>query len=140
MLVREIMSAPVVTIEPSATLREGIERMLEHRVGSVVVVDPGMVGVMTRSDALRAQYHTGSSPDELTVRDAMTSEDIVRVSPMSDVNEALEKMKEHEVKKLPVFEGIDLVGIVTANDIAQSQPERIAEVRRTLKRKNKDGW
>ncbi|SDQ28270.1 CBS domain-containing protein [Natronobacterium texcoconense] len=140
MLLRQIMSTPAVTIAPSATLREAVETMLEERIGSIVVVDPGMVGIVTRSDILRTQHRTGARLEDLRVQDAMTSEEIVRISPTSDVIEALEKMMEHDVKKLPVFEGIELVGVVTMSDVARCLPERVDEVRQTLKRKNKDGW
>ncbi|AFZ72307.1 CBS domain-containing protein [Natronobacterium gregoryi] len=140
MLVKQIMSTPAVTIGPSATLREAVGTMLEEQIGSIVVVDPGMVGIVTRSDILRTQHQTGLSLEELRVQDAMTSEDVVKVSPTNGVDEAAEAMTEHEVKRLPVFEGIDLVGVVTMNDVARCLPDRVDEIRRTLKRKNKDGW
>lgn len=61
MEVREIMSSPVVTAAPEDTLRTAVEQMLEERVGSVVVLDNGLAGIVTESDVLRACYRDDSS-------------------------------------------------------------------------------
>jgi acetoin utilization protein AcuB len=52
--VREVMSAPVVTIDPSEPIEAAAALMLERRVGSVVVVADGeVVGIVTETDLLR---------------------------------------------------------------------------------------
>ncbi|WP_247730555.1 CBS domain-containing protein [Halovivax limisalsi] len=64
MEVREIMSSPVVTAAPEDTLRTAVGRMLEERVGSVVVLDGGLAGIVTESDLLRAWYQEGEDGSE----------------------------------------------------------------------------
>ena len=65
MQVRQIMSSPVVTVGVEASLRDAVGEMLDREVGSVVVVDAGPVGIVTRTDALRAARRDGESLSEL---------------------------------------------------------------------------
>jgi CBS domain-containing protein len=55
--VREVMSRPVLTAEPQEELAAAVERMIERRVGALVVVDGGKVaGLLTETDLLRALH------------------------------------------------------------------------------------
>ncbi|MFC7059543.1 CBS domain-containing protein [Halovenus salina] len=137
MQVTDIMSAPAVTVKTDATLYDAIAVMLEHSVGSAVVVDDWMVGIITRSDILRAAYAAGSELDSIPVTRGM-SDDVVTTKPDTSVRHALELMKAHDIKKLPVVDDLDLVGVVTATDIAQHQPERVRELQNTIERR--DDW
>lgn len=137
MQIEEIMSSPVETVEPDATLQEATGKMLEHHIGSLVVLDAGPMGILTRSDVLRAAYYTGGSLSELVVKQGMST-DLETVSPSGSIDGALRKMQSNNVKKLPVLDDMELVGIVTMTDIAQYQPERVREVEQTLDRK--DDW
>jgi CBS domain-containing protein len=137
MKVRDVMSSPPVTISPDATLRDAIEVMLRNRVGSAVVVDGTPVGIITRSDVLRAAYHVAESLASIPVARGM-SDELVTTSPDRSVRSALELMKAHDIKKLPVVEEFDLVGVVTVTDIAQHSPERVREVKATIERR--DDW
>lgn len=137
MQVKEVMSTPPVTVDADATLHEAIEVMLRNRVGSAVVVDEGPVGILTRSDVLRAAYTVGPKLDSIGVTRGM-SEDLVTTNPETSVRHALELMKAHDIKKLPVVDGLDLVGVVTATDIADHLPEHVREVKRTIERR--DDW
>lgn len=137
MQVRELMSSPAVTIPAEATLHEGIERMLEHRIGSVIVDDDGPVGIMTRSDVLRAAYHAGGSLEELQVTRAMSSP-LITTQPTRTLTHSLQKMADHNVKKLPVVEDLEIIGIVTLTDIAHRLPAEVREAQSSMDRK--DDW
>lgn len=137
MRVNEIMTSPVVTVDSGATLHTAVGTMLEHRVGSVVVLDSGLQGIVTRSDVLRAAYSARHSLTELSVTDAM-SEDIVTTTKAASIRTVLRTMEDHNIKKLPVLDAFELVGIITTTDIAQHLPERVHEVRNVLERK--DDW
>jgi CBS domain-containing protein len=137
MRVQEVMSTPVVTVPPDATLQQAIGAMLNDRVGSAVVVEHGPVGIITRSDILRATYHEETALSKLTVRAGM-SDDLVTTTPETTVTKALRTMQSHNVKKLPVLSEMGLVGIVTMTDIARHQPERVRTARKEIERK--DEW
>lgn len=131
MQVRQIMSSPVVTVDAGGTLRDAVGDMLDRRVGSVVVVDAGPVGIVTRTDALRETYRDDGSLSAVPVTRAM-SRGLATTTRKASVTSALDEMKRHGVKRLPVRDGIELVGIVTVTDIARHQPQVVNEVRRQL--------
>lgn len=135
--VRQIMTSPVVTVDSTANLHEVVGTMLEHRIGSVLVTNSVIEGIVTRSDILRAAYHLDGSLADIPVTRAMTKE-VVTTTPETSVNRVLEIMAEHNIKKLPVVAEFDVTGILTMTDIAEHQPERVREVRGAIDRK--DDW
>jgi predicted transcriptional regulator len=62
------------------------------------------------------------NPQKLKVKDVMSSP-LVFISPSDDVITAVEKMKKHRIKRMPVVEGGEIVGIITDTDIARASPE-----------------
>jgi CBS domain-containing protein len=55
--VKEVMSEPVVTVAPDASVRDAARLMLERRIGCLPVVDAGvLVGLVTETDLLRSAY------------------------------------------------------------------------------------
>jgi len=137
MQVSDIMSSPAVTVSEETTLHDAIEVMLTNQVGSVVVGDDGVSGILTRSDVLRAAYYVGDSLEEIPVTKGMSSS-VVTTSPSTSTRTALKRMESRNIKKLPVVDDLELVGVVTMTDIAQHMPGRVREVRERLERK--DQW
>lgn len=117
MLVRDLMSTDLVTAPADASLREAVGRMLEGGVGSVIVLNEGEpAGMVTETDALLAGYRTDRPLGSIPVRSTMSGP-VVTVTPSTPVREAIDRMVTNDIKKLPVLEGIDLVGIVTMSDV-----------------------
>lgn len=130
MQVDEIMTTDLATVTPETSLYDAADLMLRRGVGSALVVDAGLIGILTRSDILHsivASANLRNTP----VRDAM-SDGVVTVERGATITMALRTMIEHEIRKLPIMEGIDVVGILTLTDIALHQPARVEEVRRQL--------
>ncbi|AGB14670.1 putative signal-transduction protein containing cAMP-binding and CBS domains [Halovivax ruber XH-70] len=126
MEVREIMSSPVVTVGVDATLDEAVETMLAHRVGSVLVVDDGLVGIVTESDILAAVFEAEATLSELAVAEVMSSE-LVTTTSTTSVKAAIRTMEVEGVKRLPIRGGTKPLGIVTLTDIAWHLPDRLRE-------------
>lgn len=132
------MSRPPVTVPRETTVKEAIGQMLKQRVGSViVVVDGNATGIMTRSDALRAAYHAGAKLEAIGVPRAM-SDDLVTTKPSRTLRSVLRTMERHDIKKLPVVEGFEPVGMVTITDIARHYPQEVQEAMEQLTRS--DDW
>lgn len=112
------MSAEVVTVLRSASLREAVERLLSEEVGSVIVLseEGNPVGIVTESDALEAVYRTGEPFREIDVAD-LSHRPIVTTKPGATVPHVANEMASKGVKKAPVMDDLDLVGIVTMSDI-----------------------
>lgn len=138
MRVADIMSKPAVTVPRETMVHDAIEVMLRNRVGSVVVIaDGNAIGIMTRSDALRAAYHAGCELQEIPVSRAMSG-DLMTTKPPRTIRSVLRTMERNNIKKLPVVEGFEAVGIVTMTDIAHHLPEEVQAATEKLDRS--DDW
>lgn len=117
MLVAELMTADVVTVDHEAMLDDAVERLVGNGVGSVVVVKSGYPsGIITETDALEAALHAGSPLSAVPV-DEVSHSPIVTTSPDATVQRVARQMADEDVKKVPVVDDLDLVGIVTHSDI-----------------------
>ncbi len=123
MLVKDVMSTDVVTVPASGTLREAVERLLAEDVGSVIVQseDGNPVGIVTESDVLRALFRTGNPLADVDVAD-LTHRPLVTTKPTTTVPYVASRMAAKDVKKAPVMDDLDLVGIVTMTDIVRHIP------------------
>ncbi len=112
------MTPGVITASPDASAVSVAQQMREHRVGSVVLVDPAgsPVAMVTDRDlALRvfAEGLDGAGP----VGDHATRP-LVCGDPAMELDEAAALMVRHRVRRLPVVDADRLAGIVTLDDIA----------------------
>ncbi|MEA2685896.1 MAG: citrate synthase, partial [Actinomycetota bacterium] len=119
--VADLMTADVLTVAASDTLAEACQRMVERRVGSVVVVDGDRpVGILTERDLVRGG---GAAADPATalVVDWMTS-DPDTVNSTDDIDDAFKSLKAHGYRHFPVVDGERLVGIVSMRDMLKLAP------------------
>ncbi len=107
----------VETIEPDATVLDAAQHMHDRRVGSVVVVeDDRIVGILTERDVMGRVVVAGLNPGTTAVRDVMTS-DLYTVDPNTTVAEAMYIATNRRCRHLPVIDGDQLVGLVSAGDL-----------------------
>lgn len=122
MQVRDIMSTDVVTVPAGTTVADAVDRLLDNGVGSVIVVDDETpVGIVTESDALRVALDTGKALGDIGIRE-VGHPAVVTTIPSKSIATVARVMADEEVKKIPVMDGIDLVGIVTLTDIVWELP------------------
>lgn len=125
MLVRHIMSTPVISMPSNTPVLEAAKLMREKRIERLPVVDGGaLVGLVTKDRVLRASPSMATSLSlheinylfaKLTLNDIM-QRDVVTVSADTPVVDAVRLAQSKRVGCLPVVEGGQLVGIVTTND------------------------
>ena len=131
MIVRNVMHKDVVTVRPNLSLREASKIMSKFGIGSLVVVeDENLVGIITSTDIIKAVAE-GKDVDNTLVSEVM-SKDVITVDPDESLEEAVEKMMEKNIKRLPVVEGGKLVGIITASDIIVVEPKLIEGIANLL--------
>lgn len=113
----ELMTKDVVTVVPEATVRDALREMIDHDIGSVVVVDAegGAVGVFTERDVTRRILTDAALLDQ-RVGDVMSSPPVT-VEPSEQVVDVFELMNAKDIRRLPVVDGGRLVGIVTEGDL-----------------------
>ena len=117
--VRNVMTQNPTSCDPAATAVEAAKVMASKDVGSVPLVKGGrLVGVVTDRDLVVRVLAEGRDPNSTTVGE-IASGDLETVSPDDDLDMALRKMASRKVRRLPVVEGDQLVGIVAQADVAR---------------------
>jgi len=123
---RDIMTEDVLSVAPEDTLGEVATKMVERRVGSVVVSDFGrIVGVLTERDIMRAVAARTHSSDA-RVREWMTADPITATADTT-VEEAAMTMFDNGFRHLPIVDGERAVGIVSIRDVAEWSVDRVRE-------------
>ncbi|WLD94019.1 CBS domain-containing protein [Alkalihalobacillus sp. AL-G] len=114
---RNIMSNNIASVSSQQSLREAAALMSQFNVGSLPVVDNGQVrGIITDRDiTLRstAQGLDGNTP----VSQCMSS-NLVSGNPNMDAHEAAQLMSQNQIRRLPVVENNQIVGMVSLGDLA----------------------
>jgi len=114
--VRELASNATVTVGPGHTLRDAARLMHKHRVGSAVVQDGELLaGIITERDVLRAVANAVDADGD-AVSEHMSPE-VVTAGPDWDVAEAASAMIKHRVRHLVVYEGGQLLGVLSVRDL-----------------------
>ncbi len=117
--VRNVMTQNPTSCDPAATAVEAAKVMASEDVGSVPVVKDGrLVGIVTDRDLVVRVLAEGRDPNSTTVGE-IASSDLETVSPDDDLDTALRKMASSKVRRLPVVEGDQLVGVVAQADVAR---------------------
>jgi CBS domain-containing protein len=117
--IKEVMTRDVRACEPNATVAEAAKVMAQEDVGPVPIVEDGrLVGIVTDRDIVVRVVAEGRDPNATAVREIASTE-LVTVSPDDDLDDALNRLAERQVRRLPVVEGDRLVGIVAQADIAR---------------------
>jgi len=122
MKVAELMVREVTACSPDDALNRAAQIMWENDCGCVPVVDRAarLVAMLTDRDICMAAYTGGRTLKDIRVSAAMSSE-LFACRPGDDILEAQKLMREHQVRRIPVSDGMGrLVGILSLADIARA--------------------
>ena len=126
--VRDAMTEDPRSIGASASVVEAARLMREQHIGSLPVTeDERLVGMITDRDIATRVVAESAVPETTSVGDVY-SRDLVSVGPDSDLDEALQLMVRHQIRRLPVVTNGRLVGLVAQADIALKDNERTGEL------------
>ena len=116
--VRDGMTTDVVTVEPSATVVDAAQRMIQEEKGPLPVVEAGrVVAIVTDRDIVARVVAADRDPHSVRVEEVATR-DLVTAGPDQDVDEARRLMAEHQLDRLIVVEEDGhLLGIISEADI-----------------------
>ena len=122
--VRDAMTENPHSIGHSASVVEAARLMREEHIGSLPITDDEqLVGMITDRDITTRVVAEAADAAKTPVGDVY-SRDLISVEPDRGLEEALELMARHQVRRLPVVENGRLVGIVAQADIALSENEQ----------------
>lgn len=123
MLVKEVMTKQVITIDADASALDACILYKQRKVGCLVVTkNESCVGIVTERDLIERTICQHRDPEKTRVYEIMSS-DIKVVHALDTIEKALETMKRYNIKKLPVVSSEKVVGIITITDIAQARPD-----------------
>jgi predicted transcriptional regulator len=115
----DVMSRNIVAVAPHDTLWCAASRMAEYGVSCVLVTDGGQVtGILTEKDVLKGVAQRESDFRRTTVSERMSAP-VATVSPDCSLIEAGRIMEARQIRRLPVVEQGQLVGVVTQTDITR---------------------
>lgn len=115
----DVMTKHVVDIEPTASVGEAIAKMKQWNVSSLLVRrrDPTDTwGFMTQTDVIEKVVAKGQDPASVYVHEVMTKP-VITVPPNCSLQDCAALMARADIRRVLVFDGQDIVGIVSSTDI-----------------------
>jgi len=107
----------VETVDPDVTIMRAVEQMNERRIGSLVVIQDGViVGIVTERDMLTRVLACRRDPEVTRVRDVMTRNPLI-IDPDVTVEAALAIVTKRRCRHLPVMHDGRLIGLVSSGDL-----------------------
>jgi signal-transduction protein with cAMP-binding, CBS, and nucleotidyltransferase domain len=118
--VTELMTRDVIdTIGEDGSVADAARRMRERKRGCLIVTARGKpVGILTERDLVQRVIAEGRSPEKTKVSEVMSSPAIT-VGPEALVSDAATIMLQNRIRRLPVVEGTDVLGMLTVTDFAK---------------------
>jgi CBS domain-containing protein len=120
--VREVMTPGPIGLPEDASLIDAARRMKEEGVGDVLMFsEAGVRGIVTDHDIVVRGLAQGADPNTTPIHDVAT-EPLATVQASESADRAAEMMREQSVRRLPVVEGDEVVGMVSIADLAPDRP------------------
>ena len=139
MKARELMTENPECVSEQDTVERAAQLMRQLNVGLIPVVDDAnsrrLRGVITDRDITIRHVAEGHDTSDCKVGEAMTRERLYTVTPDDDDSTVMARMREGQVRRIPVVEGDRIVGIIAQADLAIQTPDSKAEeVERTIEK------
>ncbi len=124
MLVKDVMSSPVITIAEDSTVHKAAQLMADSHIGGIIVTtkEGKPLGIITESDFVTRVLAKNIQPSKLTAKEVMTSP-LITIDPDETLIEAARRMSRLNIRRLGVMYKGDLVGIISGKDILAITPE-----------------
>lgn len=139
MKARELMTKNPELLTENDTVQKAAQRMKELNVGLMPVVDDAdsrrLRGVITDRDITMRHVAAGHESSDCRVGDEMTKDNLYTVTPDDDEDTVMSRMKDGQVRRVPVMEDDRIVGIIAQADLAVETADAEAEeVERTVEK------
>jgi len=129
----KVKGSALFTVTPDTPLKDAINSMAEHDIGSLVVMEFGdLVGMLTFREIIQTLRENGGAVGTTTIRKVMDDHPLT-CTPETDVNEVRRMMLERHARYLPVLEKRTLMGVISFYDVARAVVEEQGFENRMLK-------
>jgi CBS domain-containing protein len=126
MLVKDIMSSPVVTADETETTNNIAVTMSKEKLGAVIITNKEKtpIGIITERDLVVRVIAKNNKPDKIKAKEIMTTP-LITIEPDTAINDAARKMNRLNIRRLGVVYKDNMVGIVSDKDLLGVMPELI---------------
>lgn len=121
-LVKDYMSAKLVTLTPDTDVFEAIKKLLDSRITSAPVIDDegNLVGMFSEKDSMKVVLEAAYNQGMAGKVSEYMSHSSETVEGESSIVDAAEKFLGTEMRSFPVFEDVDLIGIISRTDVLRA--------------------
>lgn len=121
MKAKEIMTSDIIAVTDDTSIKEAAMKMRDADVGSIPVEeDHKLVGILTDRDIVLKSVAEDLNANQAKCKDIM-SKDVITVAPDMDVEQVVHLMSDNQVKRIPVVENHNLVGMISLKDVSQAR-------------------
>lgn len=134
MLVKDVMTSPVITIDEDGIVHEAATLMDKNDVGCIIVTDKKSkpIGIITERDLITRVLAKNLLSSKVKAKKVMTSP-LLTIDPDESLAEAARKMSRLNVRRLGVIYKGNLVGLVSSKDILAVTPELLETIQERAK-------
>jgi len=120
---REVMTPNPTICSPDTSAAQAAQMMRDQGIGDVLVQHEGSFGIVTDRDIVTRAVAAGHDPKQVTLGDICTR-DVETVSPDTSIDDVIRLMSDKAVRRVPVVEAGQAVGIVALGDLAVDRDRR----------------
>ena len=122
MRIGDCMSKGVITLDEKKTVLEAAKLLCEKNIGSIIITSGGdAVGIITERDIIQKVVSKQKHPKDEKVSQIM-SKPLKAIEASQTIEDAALAMRQHNIKRLPVLDEGNLVGIISEGDLIGVYP------------------
>jgi CBS domain-containing protein len=139
MLVKDVMSSPVVTVNEDEPVNEVAQLMNKHKIGCIIVSteDDKPIGIITERDLVERVVAKDTQPSKIVAKEIMTAP-LVTVKSDKTISYAARRMSLLNIRRLAVMHKGNLAGIISSKDILAVTPELIEIIQEKARIENQN--
>lgn len=123
----------ITTVPPTISVLDALKMMADQNIGSVMVMEDGRyLGIMTERDYSRKIVLMGRHSNDTPISEIM-SNDFPRITSGDSIDYCMQLLSDRNIRYLPVFDGDQVIGIISINDVVKetilSQEETITQLK-----------
>jgi signal-transduction protein with cAMP-binding, CBS, and nucleotidyltransferase domain len=129
LLVKDVMSSPVITTQEAASADKVAKLMDKHGLGCIIVTGKSAnpLGIITERDLVGRVLAKNIKPDALKAKEVMTSP-LITIEPDETISEAARRMSRLNIRRLGVIYKGQLIGLLSSKDILAVMPELLETI------------
>lgn len=121
------MTPSPTIVDVGTPVREVAQKLGQQNIGGVIVCDSDRrpQGMVTDRDLAIQVVAKGRDPNEVTAGDLVGPSEMITIDADDSIELVVQTMKEHAVRRLPVIDGHEVIGIVSQADLASHADESL---------------